>query len=63
MAKSDDEYTPKEAAKRRDAITRAMIATPPKPHVTIAERRGDSVKAKSRAKNGKVRKFSKNKGR
>jgi hypothetical protein len=28
----DDTYSDEEAAKRRDATIRAMIATPPKPH-------------------------------
>jgi hypothetical protein len=30
--KSDDEYSEKEAAARRDATIKRMIAMPPKPH-------------------------------
>jgi hypothetical protein len=30
--KSDDQFSDKEAALRRDAIVKHMIATPPKPH-------------------------------
>jgi len=30
--KSDDEFSEKEAAARRDAVIKRMIAMPPKPH-------------------------------
>jgi hypothetical protein len=30
--KSDDQYSEKEAAARRDAVIKRMIAMPPKPH-------------------------------
>ena len=30
--KKNDEYSDKEAAARRDAVIKRMIATPPKPH-------------------------------
>ncbi len=30
--KSDDQYSDKEAAERRDATIKRMIAMPPKPH-------------------------------
>jgi hypothetical protein len=32
MKKSDDQYSEKEAAERRDATIKRMIAMPPKPH-------------------------------
>ena len=35
----DDEYSEAEAAKRRDAITKAMIATPPQKHEPLKERK------------------------
>jgi hypothetical protein len=32
MAKDPDQFTEKEAAERRDAVIKRMIAMPPKPH-------------------------------
>jgi hypothetical protein len=32
MKKSDDQFSEKEAAERRDAVIKRMLATPPKPH-------------------------------
>jgi hypothetical protein len=32
MKKSDEQYSEKEAAARRDAVIKRMIAMPPKPH-------------------------------
>ncbi len=31
----DDQFTPAEAARRRDEIVRRMIATPPTPHAPL----------------------------
>jgi hypothetical protein len=42
---SDDKYSEKEAAERRDAIIKRMIAMPPKPH---AEMKVGKKKAKKR---------------
>jgi hypothetical protein len=30
--KNDDQYSDKETARRRDAVIKRMLATPPKPH-------------------------------
>jgi hypothetical protein len=44
---TDDSYTETEAAKRRDAIIRNMIATPPKKHAPL---KGKLKKKASRSK-------------
>jgi hypothetical protein len=47
----DEPYSDEEAARRRDAVVRRMIATPPKPH------KPSSPKAKTRPANkGRVHK-------
>jgi hypothetical protein len=47
--KPDDEtYSPAEAERRRDAITRAMIATPPAPHAPKAKRKPSRPKKTTR---------------
>jgi hypothetical protein len=45
--KSDDQYSEKESAARRDATIKRMIATPPKPQ---AEMKIGKPKAKKRTK-------------
>jgi hypothetical protein len=35
----DDSYSDEEAARRRDALVRRMIATPPKPQKQTAQKR------------------------
>jgi hypothetical protein len=44
----EDQYSEKEAAERRDAVIKRMIATPPKPHSEM--RVGKSVAKKTKAK-------------
>jgi hypothetical protein len=50
MMKSDDEYSEKEAAARRDAIIKRMIAMPPKPHseMKIGKPRGKGAASPKR---------------
>jgi hypothetical protein len=35
----DETYSDEEAARRRDAVVRRMIATPPQPHKPVAPKR------------------------
>ena len=37
--KSDDQYSPEEAVRRRDAILKWMLEKPPKPHTEKAKKR------------------------
>jgi hypothetical protein len=52
---SDETYSPAETARRRDAIVRNMIATPPAPHLSLKAKKKASrpkratAKAKKRA--------------
>jgi len=51
---SEDQYSEAEAAKRRDAIVRNMIATPPAPHKTTLKPKRSKA-AKSKPKGGRNR--------
>jgi hypothetical protein len=44
----DGQYSEQETAKRRDAVIKRMLATPPKPHseMKINERKGKTQKRK-----------------
>jgi hypothetical protein len=46
--KTDDQFSEKEAAARRDAVIKRMIAMPPKPHSEMKV--GKKAKKKKRAK-------------
>jgi hypothetical protein len=51
MRKRDEEFTAAETARRRDAVIKRMLATPPKPHSEMKigkprARRGKSPRAK-----------------
>jgi hypothetical protein len=48
---SDDQYSEKEAATRRDATIKRMIAMPPKPHseMKVGKRKGKTVASPKRA--------------
>jgi len=50
----DDTYSDEEAAKRRDATVRAMIATPPKPHKPASNGK-TRAPSKARASDRKAR--------
>jgi hypothetical protein len=45
---SDDSYSEAEAARRRDAITKAMIATPPQKHEPMKKAQKRKAKTKRR---------------
>lgn len=49
---SEESYSSEEAARRRDAVVKAMIATPPTPHVPKAKlvRKRTASRAKARQK-------------
>jgi hypothetical protein len=53
--KSDNQYSEKEAAARRDATIKRMIAMPPKPHSEMKLGKHKGKKAKSPAKQPKSR--------
>jgi hypothetical protein len=46
MIKNDDQYSERETARRRDAVIKKMLATPPKPH-------SEMKIGKSKTKSGK----------
>jgi hypothetical protein len=48
-SKDDESYSDTEAERRRDAIVRNMIATPPTPHKTGKPTRVKRAKSKKRA--------------
>lgn len=50
MKKSDDQFSEKEAAARRDAVIKRMIAMPPKPHSEMKVGKKKKSKAKKAAK-------------
>jgi hypothetical protein len=55
--KDDDAYSEAEAARRRDAIVRNMIATPPRPHKPTKAKRAKKAKPNEQAsKKGKRQK-------
>ena len=45
---TSDEYSDAEAARRRDAITKALIATPPQKHAPMKKKKRPLRKAKLR---------------
>lgn len=62
MRTPDDEYSPEEAARRRDAVLKIMVNTPPQPHATRSPVRSkkkqksageDRAKARPSARRGK----------
>jgi hypothetical protein len=58
MTKStDDQYSEKEAARRRDAVIKQMLATPPKPHseMKVGKPRGKSMTPKGTPPQSKKR--------
>jgi hypothetical protein len=50
----DDTYSDDEAARRRDAVVRRMIATPPKPHKPSAPKRKTRPASKGRVQKGRM---------
>jgi len=50
MNDSKDQYSEKEAAERRDAVIKRMIATPPKPHSEMKVGKSEKKKPSSRKK-------------
>lgn len=40
MRASDDEYSPEEAARRRDAVLKIMVNTPPQPRASNRQTQG-----------------------
>jgi len=49
-AKTEDQYSEAEAARRRDAIIKNMIATPPTPHAPAKGKRKRRLAKRSTAK-------------
>jgi hypothetical protein len=52
----DETYSDEEAARRRDAVVRRMIATPPAPHkppITPKRKTRPASKSRARVHNGK----------
>jgi hypothetical protein len=45
--RSDDQYSEQETAKRRDAVIKRMLATPPKPHSEMKIGKSKDKKRKS----------------
>jgi len=39
-----DEYSPEETARRRDAVLKAMINTPPRPHKPLSKKKAERSK-------------------
>jgi hypothetical protein len=50
VKRQDEQYNEKEAAARRDAIVKRMIAMPPKPHSEMKVGKSAGKKKKSAAK-------------
>jgi len=40
MTESNDEYSPEETARRRDAVLKILVNPPPQPHATRSTRPG-----------------------
>jgi len=51
----DDTYSDEEAARRRDAVVRRMIATPPTPHKPITPKRKTRPASKGRVHKARTR--------
>jgi hypothetical protein len=51
----NDQYSDKEAARRRDLVVKAMIATPPTPHMTKKKtKKGPATRATARKREAKT---------
>ena len=53
--KADDSYSEEEAAQRRDATIKAMLAMKPKPHQPLTPKTKTRPASKGRVRKGKAR--------
>jgi hypothetical protein len=51
MGKEPDQFSEKEAAERRDAVIKRMLATPPKPHAEMKMGKKSATKRANAPKN------------